>query len=188
MTTYPAISTHPQTPTPLPDLAGLDLSGMTSPDFRSPPAYPSDAKLILKHLVLGGSLLTPGATETTQREVDIDSTIDGLTRLSFSGLFLTERRISDISTCDPPIIYRSQDRARFSLGVNKVHLDEKGDRWLCADYHLRPISVVQMLEPAGSVMRVELIILSPQDPTREYRQLGFYAPYRTVNDYPMYVN
>jgi hypothetical protein len=79
----------------------LDISGNNyDKDFRANPTPATNTQLIYAGLLQPGPNygLSPGDTQYFQRAIEIDSTAR-LTRLSVSGIFLTQRTIRDTRSC-----------------------------------------------------------------------------------------
>jgi hypothetical protein len=175
VTTYPAPAPATSRSTPF----GVDLSGLESRDFRIPPVDPSLGTLILLHTG-EEALLPPGGTDITQREVDIGSTT-GLTRLSVRAIFLTEDRIDTASTCTYPAIYRtSRDFFNFVEQVRKGIRSPIGEAAFCANYHVKPVNVVQALGNPPPVLQV-IVVLPSNSPAREDPALLFKVGYLRGN-------
>ncbi len=108
-----------------------------------------------------GAFINPGATQITQKEIDIDADTYRLARLSVSGVFVTERRFKDVRAC-----YPTKDTAEslnpqhwpiqaswYDKNNSDDFYKEAQHPWpgplqsqnLCVDYELTPTSVVQAL-------------------------------------------
>jgi hypothetical protein len=164
----------------------MDPSGLsTDIDYRlNNPARLADVQLVYADgLVSAGEFLTPGETETYQRDVDIDSSKVGLARLSFEAVFLTDQTIQDTRSCGDSRASLFSDRSDFKLEVRRtIPLWEEGTvptpnvhalgHSLCVDYALAPRSVIEWLMGNELVARVYMALDNPEDTGHEYPQLG----------------
>ena len=111
ITGYEKTSQPPQCPTTNNEqclkalVDNLDLSGYSYEKYyRVDPTPATNNKLLYAGLLMPGPryALSPGDTQSFQREVDINSTdftTVRLVRLSASAIFLTQRTISDTRSC-----------------------------------------------------------------------------------------
>jgi hypothetical protein len=174
---------------------GVDISGANhDADVRAnDPTPATNAKPLYSGLFMGGpdSFLTPGETDTIQREVDVDKAQQfRLVRLSVSGVFLTERKIKDIKSCMGTNTSAFTDNTTFSHEVkmpedysdqdNIPPIDPRAHQhYLCMYYYFEPRNVIDWLTatapgPAnGVVLQVRMILNDPQRPGLEYPQTDY---------------
>jgi hypothetical protein len=161
----------------------LDLSGLNyDKDYRVDPTTATKNKLLYAGLLMPGLRygLSPGDTQSFQREVDIDPTIAQvrLVRLSASAIFLTQRTIQDTRSC------KAQNQKPASLtkeyndfvnGVRNPIIDpnDVNKEILCKDYEFAHTNVVDWLVGNRSAIRVKVILKDPGHPDLEYPQLTF---------------
>jgi len=170
---------------------GVDISGANSgADFRREATPATNAQLLYAGLLAtGGAFMTPGETDTVQREIDLDSSKFRLARLSISAVFLPSRRIEDLKSCG----YYSKasaytDPRDFSLEVGSAlpfpvqeyvpAIDKRAlGRYLCMNYKIALNDIIGWLTGDRSVVQVQMILSDPQDPFNEYPDIFvIYAP------------
>lgn len=169
----------------------LDLSGLNSDsDFRVDPTPAANAKLLYAGLFMpAGSFLTPGETDTFQREVDIDSSTFRLARLSVSATFLAQRTIRDTRSClgatagttasqltDPRTFSREVSTAQSSS--DEEYVPALGPHalahYLCMQYEIAPRNVIEWLTDNHLVVLVRMTLNNPQEPGNEYPRVAAY--------------
>jgi hypothetical protein len=169
----------------------LDLSGVNSDsDFRVDPTPATNAQLLYAGLFMNeDSFLTPGETDTFQREVDLDSKAFRLARFSVSAIFLPERIIRDTRSClgkdagttasaltDPRTFARevsiaqtdSDERNVPALGPHALQ------HYLCVQYEIAPRNVIESLTGDHLVVQTVMTLNDPQEPGNEYPQISAY--------------
>jgi hypothetical protein len=144
------------------------------PEVRTPPAsnqllyagtYSSDPN----------SFLVAGETDTFQREVDIDSSKVRLARVSFSAIFLTQRRIEDITSCKGKHASMYKGFAEFSTEVKEVQamgFQGRGHE-VCWEYDIAPANIIDRLISSRPAMRVYTYLDNPSDLGNEYPRIGW---------------
>jgi hypothetical protein len=166
---------------------GVDISGANyDADFRADPTLATNAQLLYAGLLTSGisSFMTPGETDTVQREVDLDSEKFRLARLSVSAVFLPEQRISDIKSCYYSNASARTDYQNFSreVGLTEVYsphvyvpvIDQRAlERYLCMYYEIAPNDVIRWLIGKRYVGELNLDLNNPQDPANEYPQIEY---------------
>ena len=115
-----------------------------------------------------GTFLVPGQTDTFQREVDIDSRNVRLARLSFNAIFLNERRIEDIRSCEGKHASENEDLGEFASEVESA-IPAGRAHYFCWEYDIAPANIIDQLIGSHPAMRV-------------YTDLD--NPYRLGNEYP----
>jgi hypothetical protein len=118
-----------------------------------------------------GTFLVPGGTDTFQREVDIDSKNVRLARLSFNAIFLTERRIEDIRSCEGKHASLNEESAEFSDEVQKVQAAGRG-HYFCWEYDIAPANIIDRLISSHPAMQVYTLLDNPSEPGDEYPRVG----------------
>ena len=170
----------------------MDISGANSgADFRRGATPATNAQLLYAGLLANGtsSFMTPGQTDTVQREIDLDSSKFRLARLSVSALFLPVRRIEDVKPCgDYSKASAYTDFRDFSLDVGRPlsfpdqeyvpAIDARTFRqYLCMNYEIAPNDVIGKLIGDRYVLSVQMILSDPQDPYNEYPDIKqIYSP------------
>jgi hypothetical protein len=163
----------------------MDPSGLSKDiDYRlNNPTRPTDVQLVYAAgLGSAGDFLTPGQTDTLQRDVDIDSSKVGLARLTVDAVFLTNQRIQDTRSCLYSRASMFSDTRNFTLEVRAPTTfwqeqtvptpDARAlGHSLCIDYALTPRSVIEWLMGNDLVQRVYIGLDDPEDSGNEYPQL-----------------
>ncbi|HME75623.1 MAG TPA: hypothetical protein VKI00_08190, partial [Mycobacterium sp.] len=126
-----------------------DLGGPTDSDYRVNPTPGEDAQLSYAGYYMSGfgGILTPGETDTVEREVDIPGGFR-VARLSASGIFFNQRRIKEIRPCSDDLPDDSTQQAIPSQAEG---------HFLCIDYEIAPANVLDELVAARQVVRVWVI-------------------------------
>jgi hypothetical protein len=169
----------------------MDPSGLSEDiDYRlNNPARLADVQLVYAAaLPVSGSYLTPGETDTLQRDVDIDSSKVGLARLSVSALVMTNQKIQDTRSCQISRASMYSQNRDFSLEVRVANTfwlettvpapnEHALGHYLCIDYALAPRSVIEWLMGNELVDRVVIDLDAPEDTGNEYPQL--WSQYRS---------
>lgn len=149
------------------------------PVVRTPPA----SRQLLYADTLGSPtyFLVAGETDTFQREVDIESTDFGLARLSASAVFLTERGIVDIMSCQGKHASENGDFGQFSSEIQQVQGqvqvqgqlqqvqasagDPRFGHFFCREYAIAPSDVIEKLIANHPAIRVETWLDNPSNNT-----------------------
>lgn len=155
----------------------LSSNDVDFPVVRTPPA----SAHVLYANTLGSPtyFLVAGETDTFQREVDVESTDFGLARLSVSGIFLTERRIDAIRSCQAKHASSNGDFEQFSQAIEEVQgrvqvqgqlqqvKASAGDpdfgHFFCREYAFAPGDVIDKLIANHPAIRVETWLDHPSD-------------------------
>jgi hypothetical protein len=138
------------------------------PLSRTPPA--SSHLLYAGTYGAMGTFLVPGETDTFQREVDIDSKNVRLARLSFTALFLNERRIEDTRSCEGKHASENEEWAEFSSEVESAIAAGRA-HYFCWEYDIAPANIIDQLIGCHPAMRVYTDLDNPYDPGEEYPRI-----------------
>ena len=122
-----------------------------------------------------GSFLVAGETDTFQREVDIDSTKVRLARLSFNAIFLTERRIEEIRSCNGKHASSNEESSEFSSEVEKVQAAgvDGREHYVCWEYDMAPANIIDRLISSHPAMQVYTVLDDPSDLNNEYPRIAW---------------
>jgi hypothetical protein len=181
-------------------VGGLDpTSANPDGEFRLPATPVSQCVLVYASVFGGGpgAFINPGATQITQKEIDIDADTFRLARLSVSGVFVTEHRFQDVRACYPtkdtagslnpqhwPIqasLYDQNNSDKFYTEAENPWPGQFQTQNLCVDYELTPKSILQaLMSGPQSVLRVEVVTSQQGDSVNEYPQLRWW--YGTTED------
>jgi hypothetical protein len=183
----------------------LSSNDIDFPIVRTPPASAD----VLYANTLGSPtyFLVAGETDTFQREVDIESKYH-LARLSVSGIFLTERRIDDIRSCQANHASENANLDQFSHAVEevqgRVQVQDQLQQvpasksvphfghFFCREYAFAPADVIEKLIANHPAIKVQTWLDDPSDSTLdEYPRLyeGFgtlgtaYGAYRNRDSF-----
>jgi hypothetical protein len=154
----------------------LDPSGGNSdvdyPLLRTPPA--SNRLLYAGAYSSPTSFLVAGQTDTFQREVDIDSRNVRLARLTFSAIFLTQRRIEDIRSCKGKHASLDEEVAEFSTEVDQVQAMGATGRvhYFCREYDIAPANIIDRLINSHPSMQVYTFLDNPLNFGYEFPQIS----------------
>jgi hypothetical protein len=163
---------------------GLALSSSNpQEEFRDGATPPLNAQLLYAGIFMPlHTFLVPGETDTFQRVVDIDPATVRLVRLSVSAVFLTHRNVKDMRSCWKS---RASDRADPTAFANEVDTPEHFPgrsalpiidprmiaNLLCVDYEFAPQNIIDEWIGDQGVLRVQIILNDPQNPSMEYPEL-----------------